>query len=87
MPTLGGSLNLLRILAQSRSFAGELEVTPAPETFNNSGDEKGNLSYLAISSGASKLQVNTKRKEKKANDETTTQRAGKRLGLGKLAAG
>ena len=65
MPTLGGSLNLLRILAQSRSFAGEVEVTPAPETFNNSGDEKGNLSYLAISSGASKLQVNTKRKEKR----------------------
>ena len=56
---------MLRILAQSRSFAGELEVTPVPETFNNSGDEKGNLSYLAISSGASKLQVNTKRKEKR----------------------
>jgi len=29
-------------------FAGELEATPAPETFNNSGNEKGNLSYLAI---------------------------------------
>jgi len=39
---------LLRIVAQHRSFGGELEATPAPETFNNSGNGKGNLSYLAI---------------------------------------
>jgi hypothetical protein len=31
---------MLRILAQSRSFAGDLEATPAPETFNNSGMKK-----------------------------------------------
>jgi len=78
---------LPRILAQYRSFAGELEATPAPETFNNSGDERGNLSYLAIIKRCAKLLVNAKKKGERVNDETANQRAGKRLGLGKLAPG
>jgi len=51
---------LLRIVAQYRSFAGEVEATPAPKTFKNSGNEKGNLSYLAIIKHCAKFFFNAK---------------------------